>query len=403
MNAAQGVPPFALPMLLSGYGQVVGQSPLQPSAFIPPFLSMPAPAAMFGVMQPIAGAGYARAGGLAPYSNEAWLGNLFGGDQSREGARMERVLRSDPFARAAFEQAIGGRIIDFGREGDGRIAVQRMAANPYAQALGGGALSPIASQLGGLYQQMNEGVGMARNGGLLGQSPFEALALSGFANMANQLIAAAGGGGGASGMPPLFGTGQGSWNRLRRRRARSRAPRPPTERRRRTHSAQVNSILNDPSLTMEDKIMLSLMCICREDGRRHQAPERVPQQAAEPAGRQEGRQVGREVDRHRDQEARADDPEAQPAVRHARQDHGALRSVGQERDPVDARLISLRRRYAGAPQPALRPPQPALRGSARASPTRPHLSLARSGSHQTVTSGRGDVTRVAHCPTLRDA
>jgi hypothetical protein len=260
MNAAQGVPPFALPMLLSGYGQVVGQSPLQPSAFIPPFLSMPAPAAMFGVMQPIAGAGYARAGGLAPYSNEAWLGNLFGGDQSREGARMERVLRSDPFARAAFEQAIGGRIIDFGREGDGRIAVQRMAANPYAQALGGGALSPIASQLGGLYQQMNEGVGMARNGGLLGQSPFEALALSGFANMANQLIAAAGGGGGASGMPPLFGTGQGSWNP-------QAAPgkiQGTSAAKEGNHSAQVSSILNDPSLTMEDKIMLALMCICEK-------------------------------------------------------------------------------------------------------------------------------------------
>ena len=314
MTAADAIPPFALPMLLTGYDQVVGQSPLASNATIPPFLTMPSPAQMMGVMQPIAGAGYAQPGGVSRYSQGDWLRG-FMNPETRGAAQMERVLRGDPFARSAFEQAIGGRIVDFGTNDDGRMAVQRSAANPYAQALGGGALSPIASQLGGLYQQMNEGVVSNPLVNGIGRSPFMPLALNGFASMANQLMspafaapaALAGAGanpaalmgaavnpaalmgagvnpaalmgagvnpaalaamapnnfagfnGGVQGMP-LFGQGQASWNplaapgKINNGNAGAEG----------AHSAQVNSILSDPSLTMEDKIMLSLMVICQK-------------------------------------------------------------------------------------------------------------------------------------------
>ncbi len=270
-NAASEIPQFALPTLMSGFQSVTDQSPLAANAFIPPFLQMMSPAAMFSLMQPIAGAGYAGSPGPSRYSADRSLAGLLDPNQ-REAARMERVLRGDPFARAAFEQAVGGRIVDFGDRNDGRMLIQPQGFNPYAAALGGGNLSPIASQLGGLYQQMNQGVLGApqfAGPGTPIRSPFLPMALNAFAGMANQLyggVPGAGGGngnrfdgfqGGVQGMP-LFGTSQGSWNPLAQpgKIQGSNAPREGA------HSAQISSVLSDPSLTMEDKIMLALMLIC---------------------------------------------------------------------------------------------------------------------------------------------
>ncbi len=265
MTAGSQIPAFALPMLMSGYEQVMGQSPLTPNAMIPPFLQMPSPAAMMNVMSPIAGAGYAQSQAASPYSQNGWMQNLFN-PQLREAAVMERALRGDPFARTAFENAIGGRVMDFGSNGDGRFTVQRSAFNPYSQVLASGALSPLANQLGGLYQQMNNGVIGAPmvSPGAMGASPFLPLALNGFAGMANQLMGANPGGfdgfqGGVQGMP-LFGTGQASWNPLAAPGKINNGNKAAEG----AHSAQVGSILNDPSLSMEDKIMLALMVICQK-------------------------------------------------------------------------------------------------------------------------------------------
>jgi len=257
MNAASQIPPFALPTLYSGFDGVSGQNLLFTNGAIAPFLSMPSPASMMGAMQPIAGGGYAQGFSMPPYNADNFLAGMMD-PQRRDATQMARVLRSDPFARSAFEQALGGKIVDFGDTTGGPMAIQRFQSNPFINAMGGGALGPVASQIGNLYNQMNQGV---VGGG--GQNPFLPLALNGFTGMANQLLSAAPGGfdgykGGVQGMAPLFGTGQASWNPL----AQPGKIQGGNAAMEGAHSAQISSVLSDPSLSMEDKIMLSLMLVC---------------------------------------------------------------------------------------------------------------------------------------------
>ena len=272
--SASQIPAFALPTILNGFDSISGSPFGNNNPFIPPFLSMQSPSAAMPFMQPIAGGGYAQNVDLAPYSQNNFLSRMFDPDR-REAGRMERVLRNDPFARSAFEQAVGGRIVDFGGANDGKFTIERAAPNPYAQALGGGALGPLASQLGSIYQQMNQGVpGGGIGPGGLGGNPLQNLLLNGFTGIASQLMnggpfnpnAALLGGqqpfasynGGIQGMPPLFGQGQASWNPL----AQPGKIQGGNAQAEGAHSAQVHSVLSDPSLTMEDKIMLALMLIC---------------------------------------------------------------------------------------------------------------------------------------------
>jgi len=348
MTAAAQMPAFALSSILSTYGNAFGAaSSMLQNALIPPFMSMPSPGSVYGQMGPIAGGGYAQPQqvDLAPFSPNDFLSRAFDPDR-REAARMEYVLRNDPFARAAFEQAIGGRIIGFDGQNDGRFTIERDPAQMYPYMSFN---NPVASQLSGMYQQMDRGilaslgtlggtaiggVGGALIGGLGGQiagglggavggglsgaalgsvlgpggallgglggaafgsltgqvygraagtvagglqgaslggqlggallggpflaNPFLSLTLGGVGNMMSQL---SGGfdsfSGGVQGMP-LFGTGQASWNPL----AQPGLINGSNSSRELAHSAQFNSILSDPSLTMEDKIMLGLMLIC---------------------------------------------------------------------------------------------------------------------------------------------
>ena len=77
---------------------------------------MGSPMAMYPGMMPFAGAGYAGAQemDLAPGSwNVPILIKLFSG-RRRAAGRFERMLRTNPHARASFEASIGGRIVDFG-------------------------------------------------------------------------------------------------------------------------------------------------------------------------------------------------------------------------------------------------------------------------------------------------
>jgi len=254
MNAAAQLPQFALPALLNAF---TAAAPLAQQAltnpFLPPFLAMPSPASVLSAMAPIAGGGYApqQRVDLAPFSPNDFFARAFDPNR-REAARMELGLRADPFARTAFEQAVGGRIVSFGSACDGRFTIERFPpAGP--QQGSGGAINPLASALQGITQQMA--------GAALSANPFAALALGGLTNLANQLgmgpQSFASFQGGVQGMP-LFGVGQASWNPLAQP-GKINGSNPMREN---ASSDQVHSILSDPSLTMEDKIMLAMMLIC---------------------------------------------------------------------------------------------------------------------------------------------
>ncbi len=255
MNAAAQLPQFALPALLNAFSAaapVALQALTNP--LIPPFLSMPSPASVLSAMAPIAGGGYAPQQArvdLAPFSQNDFIARAFDPNR-REAARMELGLRADPLARAAFEQSIGGRIVSFGSACDGRFTIERFP--PAGPAIGSGsAINPLAAAIQGITQQMA--------GAALAANPFAALALGGLTNLANLLgmgpQSFASFQGGVQGMP-LFGMGSASWNPLAQP-GKINGSNPIREN---VSSDQVHSILSDPSLTMEDKIMLAMMLIC---------------------------------------------------------------------------------------------------------------------------------------------
>jgi hypothetical protein len=304
MEAASQIPQFALPSLHNAYASALGQANAFQGMQIPPFMAMPSPGAMQPIMGPICQHGYS--GGqqsidLAMGQSNSWFSRMFNPER-REAGRMERVLKNDPFARQAFEQAVGGRIIDFGDKNDGRMTIERFAPGA-APMPGVGTANPLAGNISSIFQQMDNSIlsqvgrlGLAGLGGLalggltampFGASPFLGMTLGGLTGVAGQLLGGLGGGGfgggginsgglggsgffGAGGPGafnsfgtgvqgfPLFGMGSASWNPLAQpgkiqgsNRAYEGA-----------HSAQVHSVLSDPSLTMEDKIMLALMLIC---------------------------------------------------------------------------------------------------------------------------------------------
>ncbi len=295
LDAATQIPQFALPALHNAYTSAMGPASLLAGAFIPPALAMPSPGAMQGVMSPIAGAGYAGSQKVdlaGPFVPNNFLSRVFNPER-REAARMERQLRNDPYSRAAFEQAVGGRITDFGSKNDGRFTIERFA--PGAAPMPGVGINPMAGNISSIFQGMDQsimgqlgrlalgGLGGAAVGGLTGAAfgnPFIGLTLGGLTGIASQLI----GGGGMGGIPggfgtpgnlvagpgnfagfgggvqgfPLFGMSQGSWNPL----AQPGKIQGSNRGYEGAHSAQIHSVLSDPSLTMEDKIMLALMLIC---------------------------------------------------------------------------------------------------------------------------------------------
>ena len=256
------------------------------SGSIPPFLNMASPMSQIGQMGPLCGAGYA--GGfqhmdLAPGSGSGLMSRLFD-PRRRSAVKLERLLKRNPIARAAFEQAIGGRIASFGKT-DGKMTIQRFPRGfspmPFAGPFAGAAFSPLGAMSQGILGGAARlGLG-AMTGGLLANPFFGATAL-GLGNIAGGLLGGLGGGlaGGLTGGLPgalagglagalgpigglfggLGGQGVGSWNP-------NAAPgkingnHPAQER---AHQAEVNGVLQDPSLTVEDKISLMLMLIMKK-------------------------------------------------------------------------------------------------------------------------------------------
>ncbi|CAN0541398.1 unnamed protein product, partial [Laminaria digitata] len=61
------------------------------------------------------------------------------------------MLRYNPAARASFESAIGGRIVNFGLRNDGKMTIQRMGPG-MARPMGMGFMNPMA---GGAFGWMS--------------------------------------------------------------------------------------------------------------------------------------------------------------------------------------------------------------------------------------------------------
>ncbi|MCC7384749.1 MAG: hypothetical protein IT384_23065 [Deltaproteobacteria bacterium] len=301
------LPPFALPGLHAAYLQALGPAALLQGQQIPGFCAMPSPAQMQQIMAAISGSGYAGGGAagsgqrmrmdLANYTNvgygpgatlPSWLSPT-----RRAAAKWESVLRNDDTVRAQFEQAIGGRIVDFGGKNDGKITIERFGAS--AQPLPMVAANPTANTVYGMLNGMDNSImsqaatlGLLTGAGtgllaLLGTgNPMLALTLGGLTGLATGLFSGAmpgmgmgmggfypgagmGSIGGSLGSLPfgfnmLSGAGMGSWNPLA-------APghinntNPAYEH---AHQAQVASVLNDPSLSVEDKVMLMLALIMKK-------------------------------------------------------------------------------------------------------------------------------------------
>jgi hypothetical protein len=254
----------------------------------PPALFMPSPMSAYPAMMPLCGCGY---GGtqqidLAPgHSNILGLSALFD-PQRRMAGQFERQLRNNPYARAAFEAQIGGRIIDFGIRNDGKFTIQRFA--PGFAPVPGMAFNPLANTAFGYLAGMNSAAltgGAYGAGGLYGGNPFMGYLAGGFNNilgmgnmygnpmLANPGVMQAFGGASQSvgfGSPSGFnwaglqtslgGQGVGSWN-PQAAPGQIQNTNPAYER---AHQAEIDAVLRDPSLTVEDKVTLMIMLIMKK-------------------------------------------------------------------------------------------------------------------------------------------
>lgn len=216
------------------------------------------PSKVLNAYRPMCGAGYhggKQSIDLAAGTPNNFLSRIFN-PRRRGAAQFERLLKTNPFARMAFERAVGGRITSFGRN-DGKMTIQRfprgfsplpnIGISPFA--------APALSILPGMSQAIVSqaarlGLGAAA-GGLITGNPFGALAGAGLAGMI---------GGQAPFGGALGGAGFGSWNPLARPGLINNTSRGAES----AHTSQNAGILNDPSLTVEDAIMLMLMNIMKK-------------------------------------------------------------------------------------------------------------------------------------------
>ncbi len=258
------------------------------SGMIPPFLSMPSPMSMYPMMSPLCGCGYA--GGGVPMGALALGGNPFFAQlmnpQFRMASMFQRMLLTNPYACAAFQAQMAGSIIGMN---PGLITMQRFA--PGFAPIPGMAFNPLANTAVGYMAYMNGAVmnqaaSLGFGGspyalsGLYGGNPFSPFLLSGLAGIMPWGL---GGGGiqpnppawGASGsvgigspsswgfyalQPSLGGQGVGSWNPLAQP-GQINNTNPLYER---AHQAEIDSVLRDPSLTVEDKVTLMIMLIMKK-------------------------------------------------------------------------------------------------------------------------------------------
>ncbi len=235
-----------------------------------PGMHMMSPMAMMPMMSPFCGCGYS--GGMqkidlaAGSTNIPILSKLFSPSRRMAG-RFERMLRHNPAARAQFEASIGGRITSFGFRNDGKMTIQRFA--PGYMPAGAGMMNPMSAHMFGHMGAMNMGMmstglmGGALGGLFGGINPFMGFAAGGFGNMLGMTgmqSPANAGWGPFDNSGALGGRGFGSWN-PNAMPGLMQNTNPQYES---AHQAQVAGVLADPSLTVEDKVVLMMMLITKK-------------------------------------------------------------------------------------------------------------------------------------------
>jgi hypothetical protein len=240
---------------------------------IPPFLGMPSPMGAYPGLMPFCGCGYAgmqQVDLAAGSSNIPFFSKLFN-PHRRMAGRFERLLRTNPYARAQFEASIGGRITGFGLRNDGVFTVQRFAPGFHpGMALN---MNPMAgTALGGLYGMEQSIMAQAGRLGMLGMgtpyfgagsmfgNPFMGFTMGGMMNVAGMQGPAGAGYGPFDNSGAMGGRGFGSWNPLAMP-GRINNTNPSYEA---AHQAETASVLSDPSLTVEDKVTLLIMLIMKK-------------------------------------------------------------------------------------------------------------------------------------------
>lgn len=230
--------------------------------------AMPGPMSMMGPMSPLCGCGYA--GGMqhmdlgAGSTDIPFLSRLFSPNRRMAGD-FERLLRTNPHARAAFEAQIGGRIVDFGIRNNGKFTVMRYGGGFNAGPMMMG--NPMASMGLGAFSMMNHsvmghfgGMGMMNPMAMFGGNPFMGMTMGGFMNVAGMQGPAGPGAGYLDNSGGRGGWGFGSWNPLAMP-GNINNTNPYYEN---AHQAQTASLLADPSLTVEDKVTLLIMLIMKK-------------------------------------------------------------------------------------------------------------------------------------------
>jgi hypothetical protein len=232
---------------------------------LPPFGWNRSPARMQPIMTELCGSGCAsHAADEASTSSDTDLLSRFFRRRRRTGAKLERLLRTNPRARAAFESQVGGNIISFERRG---MKVQRFS-NPAAAAAQtpSQANLPATTAMGALGQMEQAILAQARRvAAIQGQSGnssgnSSASSLTGSGSNPTYGYALTGlqqANGQASYGSALGGAGTGSWN-PNAQPGLINNTNPLYER---AHQSEVDSILEDPSLTIEDKVTLMLMTV----------------------------------------------------------------------------------------------------------------------------------------------
>lgn len=232
--------------------------------------AMQSPMMMMGAMSPLCGCGYG--GGMQQIdlgmgsTNIPFLSRLLS-PHRRMAGDTERLLRTNPMARAAFEAQIGGRIVNFGFRNDGKMTIQRFAPgfNPGMMGMNPMAMTGLGyfanMQYGAMshFGSMGMGMGMFGAGSMFG-NPFMAMTMGGMMNVMGMQGPAGPGAGMLDNSGGRGGWGFGSWNPLAMP-GQINNTNPYYEN---AHQAQTASLLADPSLTVEDKVTLLIMLIMKK-------------------------------------------------------------------------------------------------------------------------------------------
>jgi hypothetical protein len=181
-------------------------------------------------------------------------GNLFEKIMARgQGAQFEQYLMQNPFARAQVEMMLGGRIIPDGFA-DGRIRVQ-----PFGTGGIPGGANPAAMAALGLLDTLSRAAMSTGFPQAFGPGMFHNMMLGALNNVLNQFGLGGGGGGGLDLFNPSDFLGNGNGRHAPGVNGPHQGKFGISE-----DGGDASGVLNDPTLTVEDKVTLMIMLIMKK-------------------------------------------------------------------------------------------------------------------------------------------